>query len=353
MNLEPEDFHWAAHQGLISEEQAEQLWQAFAEKYSTQASNKMNQVQFDVANVAYYFGALIVMTAMGFFMSLAWEALGGFGIMAIALLYGLGFILGGQYLYFQQNLKIPGGLLFTLAVWMTPVAIYGWQRGTGFWVESYPENNRSLWMWLQSSWMLMDLGTILASLIALRFVKFPFLTFPLALGLWHLSVDIIPYFYTGDNAFRTRATISLWYGLLCSGIAYWVDLRCRRSEGDYAFWLYLFGVLTFWVSLPLTGEDTEWHRFLYFLINLGLMMLSLLLKRRLLMVFGGLGVFGYISYLAFQVFTDSLLFPLILSALGLLIIYLGILYQRHYHQLEQTLTALLPESWRSLLPRER
>jgi hypothetical protein len=303
--------------------------------------------------VAYYFGALIVMTAMGFFMSLAWETLGGLGIMAIALLYGLGFTLAGQYLYFQQNLKIPGGLLFTLAVWMVPIAIYGGQRWTGFWIENSPENARNLWVWLQSHWVLMDLGMILASLIALRFVKFPFLTFPLALCLWHLSVDSIPFFFTDDHDFRTQAMISLWFGLLCSMIAYWIDLRCRRSEGDYAFWLYLFGVFTFWVSLPLTGEDTEWHRFLYFLINLGLMVLSLLLKRRLLMVFGGLGVFGYLSYLAFQVFTHSLLFPLMLSALGLLIIYLGILYQRHYRQLEQTLTALLPESWRSLLPKER
>jgi hypothetical protein len=83
------------------------------------------------------------------------------------------------------------------------------------------------------------------------------------------------------------------------------------------------------------------------------MALSLLLKRRLFMIFGSLGIFGYISYLAFRVFENSLLFPLALSALGIAIIYLGVVYQRHYRQLEHYFDSILPLAWRSLLPKER
>jgi hypothetical protein len=81
--------------------------------------------------------------------------------------------------------------------------------------------------------------------------------------------------------------------------------------------------------------------------------LSILLKRRLFMVFGVIGVFGYISYLAFQVFADSILFPFALSALGLAIIAVGVLYQKHYRAVETYFDDLLPPHWRNFLPRER
>ncbi|MGL5035421.1 MAG: DUF2157 domain-containing protein [Microcystaceae cyanobacterium] len=354
MNLEQEDFDWAADRGLITEEQATSLWQLFSEKYESKNDlENQNKPTFDFANVAYYVGALIVIAALAFFVTLAWEQLGGLGIFAIAVMYATGFILAGKYLYFEQNLKIPGGLLFTIAVWMTPLAIYGLQRSTGFWLQGDPGVYRSFHTWIKGSWFLMEIGTILASLIALRFIKFPFLTFPLAFCLWYLSMDITPLIYGENVDFRTSAVVSLWYGIACLIVAYIVDLRCRRSEGDYAFWLYLFGLITFWFSLPFSGPDSEWGRFIYFLINLGLMGLSVLLKRRLFMIFGGLGVLGYISYLAFQVFANSLLFPFVLSGLGIAIIYLGVLYQRHYRQLENLSDQLLPPHWRSLLPKER
>jgi hypothetical protein len=354
MNLEEEDFREAVEQGLISPEQATKLWQFFITQAQTaQDHSNPNKLRFDFANVAYYFGALIVIVAMAFFVTLAWESLGGFGIFAIAVIYALGFLWAGKYLYFEQNLKIPGGLLVTVAVWMTPLAIYGLQRWTGFWGQGDPGHYQDFHSWIKGSWFLMEVGTILASLLALRWIKFPFLTFPLAFCLWYLSMDIVPLLYGKNVDFHTQAVVSLWYGIICLAIAYVVDLRCRRSEGDFAFWLYLFGLITFWFSLPFSGQDSEWSRFIYGLINLGLMALSLLLKRRLFMIFGGLGLFGYISYLAFRVFENSLLFPLALSALGIAIIYLGVVYQRHYRQLEHYFDSILPLAWRSLLPKER
>ncbi|WLT37494.1 hypothetical protein NON20_16885 [Synechocystis sp. B12] len=38
----------------------------------------------------------------------------------MAMVYALGLTLVGQWLYFQQKLPVPGGLLITIAVWMTP-----------------------------------------------------------------------------------------------------------------------------------------------------------------------------------------------------------------------------------------
>lgn len=36
----------------------------------------------------------------------------------------------------------------------------------------------------------MGIGTILAGLFALRYMRFPFLSFPVAFALWFMSMDI-------------------------------------------------------------------------------------------------------------------------------------------------------------------
>ena len=354
MEVDREDFDWAVSEGLISPEQAELLWQALSRRAIAPPDSTPHQPRFDFANVAYYCGALIVISAMGWFMTRAWESFGGGGLFAIACFYALGFVMAGKRLYFQQNLKVPGGLLFTMAVGMTPLAIYGLQRWTGFWLQGDPGVYRDFHTWIKGSWFLMEVGTILAGLVALKFVRFPFLTAPIAFCLWYLSMDIAP-LLLGETAdsWKQRAQISMWFGIACLVTAYWVDLRSRRSQGDYAFWLYLFGLMSFWFSLPFIGADSELQRFLYCLINLGLMLLSVLLKRRVFIVFGGLGVFGYLSDLSYRLFADSLLFPFVLSIVGIAIIYLGVLYQRHYKNLDRYLDRVLPEGLKQLLPRER
>jgi hypothetical protein len=124
MNLSKTDFHWAATRGLITTDTADELWKAFS-------AQKPERAAFDFAGLAYYFGAFIVISAMGWFMTLGWERYGGAGIFLISSVYALCFILAGHTLWYKEKLRIPGGLLFTLAVWMTPLAIYGIERALG------------------------------------------------------------------------------------------------------------------------------------------------------------------------------------------------------------------------------
>jgi len=81
--------------------------------------------KFDIVHVAYYFGAFIIMSAMGWFMNDAWNKFGGGSLVAIATMYAIGFVLAGRHFWFREGLKVPAGLLFTLAVWMTPLAVFG------------------------------------------------------------------------------------------------------------------------------------------------------------------------------------------------------------------------------------
>lgn len=350
MEVNKEDLQWAVTQGLISEEQADALWTALSSRVSDRQVQTLlpDRPQFDFANVAFYFGALIVISAMTWFMNLAWESFGGSGIFLLSSIYAFCFVLAALNLWFRQNMKVPGGLLFTMAVCMTPLAVYGLQRWTGFWAQGDPGMYRDYYIWVKGSWFLMELGTIISGLVALKFIRFPFLTAPIAFSLYFMSMDVTPLLF-GATEFtgNERRLVSLWFGIGCIIVAYLVDIRTRRRDGDFAFWLYLFGLLPFWFSIAF-----DYHRFTYCLINLGLILLSVLLKRKVLIVFGSLGVFGYLSYLAYSVFQNAVLFPFALTAIGIAVIYLGFLYQRHSGTVESFFEGFLPAGFRSFLPRE-
>jgi hypothetical protein len=108
MKITKEDLRRAAAQGALSPDQVDGLWAALRKRAGPQQ-------QFDFAHVAYYFGALIVIGAMGWFMTLGWEQLGGAGIFAISVGYAACFVLAGRTLW-TGGPTVPGGLLYTMAV---------------------------------------------------------------------------------------------------------------------------------------------------------------------------------------------------------------------------------------------
>jgi hypothetical protein len=92
---------------------------------------------------------------------------------------------------------------------------------------------------------------------------------------------------------------------------------------------------SFWGGLSLQNFDSELSKLLYFGINLLMIAVGVVLVRWVFVVFGAPGSCGYLGHLASDVFNDSWLFPITLTLLGLGIIYLGVLWQKH----EKTITA--------------
>jgi len=72
---------------------------------------------------------------------------------------------------------------------------------------------------------------------------------------------------------------------------------------------------------------------MYCLINIALMGMAVLLRRPVFMVFGALGVAAYLGYLSYEVFAQSLLFPVVLTMIGLGVIWLGLVYQKRRENL--------------------
>jgi hypothetical protein len=347
MDIDKTSLLAAAAKAGITGSQAEKLWTELDQQHLITSSDK----KFGLANVMYYLGAMIVILAMGWLIGVGWEHFGGLGIFGIAVLYAALFAFIGDYLWDKKQLRIPGGLFMTMAVCMTPLAVYGFQRFTGWWIVDEPGQYQDYYTWVKGGWFMMEVGTIIAGLIALKFYRFPFLTAPIFFSLWYMSMDIVPLIY-GQTEFlwNERLWVSLWFGLALLVIAYIID---RRTVEDYAFWGYFFGMLAFWFGLSLLESHNEFQRFIYCLINVGLIFLSVLLQRTIFLIFGALGVFVYISTLFYKYFSDSELFPFLLSLVGVMVIFVGVLYQKHQHKIEAWVLNSLPDSIKDMLPASR
>ncbi len=347
------DLNNAVEQGIINSEQADSLWHALELGHSEAVQESSpDPGTFTGANVAYFLGALIVMAALGWLMSNSWDSFGGGGIMGLALMYAVLFAFAGHTLWFGEERKVPGGLLFTMAVWMVPLAIYGFERMMGWWPKGDPGHYRDYYVWIKGSWFFMEVGTIAAGLLTIRFVRFPFLSFPVAFALWFMSMDAaeLIFRYGEDFSWSNRRIVSLGFGVLMITAAYLMD---QRTNEDYSFWGYLFGATAFWGSLSMMDSGSELGKFLYCMINLGMIFLAVFLDRRVFVVYGALGVNGYLGYLSYSVFKDSVLFPFALVAFGIFVIFAGLQYQRNQSRIEGAILSGLPESLRQMRPANR
>lgn len=342
MNIDRPLLQSAAQQGLIDAGQADALWAFF----EAQAAHTPS---FRFTHVLYYLGGLLAIGAMTLFMTLGWERFGGFGLLAIALAYAALGLWLTQRLLVRHRLPIPAGVCAAFVVALAPLAVYGLQAGLGMWADG--RVYRQLHTHIDWRWLLMELATLAAGAAMAWRYRLPFLLMPVAVTLWYLSMDLTPFLFGSEDAsWELRKLVSLWFGLLMLLLAFWIDLRTQQAK-DYAFWIYLFGMLAFWGGLSTMRSESELGRFTYLCINLVLIVLGSVLGRRVFTVCGGLGVAGYLGHLAYTVFKDSMIFPFALTAIGLGIVYLGIVWQRREAHITRALRARLPAPLQALLAR--
>lgn len=343
MKILNSDLNSAVQKGIINSEQATKLWNHFE-------SLRPDQARFQGLHVLYYFGGILILASMSWFLTTAWSD--GTAVMAISGLFALMYTIVGNTLWTKQNLKIPGGLLITAAVGLTPVFIYGFQKATGLWPQEAPGEYRDYHIWVKGSWFFMEVGTIIAAVVALRFFRFTFITFPLAITLWYMSMDLTPLLFgKNDFSFDERKLVSCIFGFIVLMGSYFVDKKYR--DIDFAFWTYLYGMLAFWGGLSMMDSNSELNKFIYCLLNVGFIILAVYLRRRVFIVFGTLGVLGYISHLAWKVFKDSYAFPIVLALLGIFIVFLGVKYQKHKNKFESFVESCLPTFLMKWRPEER
>jgi hypothetical protein len=347
MRYSTDDLRAAAAAGAINSSQLEPLLAFLAAR---EPAEQASAPKFDVVHLLWYTGALVVITAMGLFSTLAFSQMGGQALAVTAVVYAALFGGTGHYLWTVRKLTTPGGLLIAIAVSMIPLAVYGIQDSYGAWNQfGKPGTFRDFYVWIKGSWIFMELATIAGGIIALRFYRFPFIVFIIAFALWFLSMDVVPWI-TGQpfGNWETSRRVSVWFGLGIMLAAVIVNMRQR--SGDFAFWLYLFGVMTFWGGITSSSGGTPVDKALYCAMNVGFLLLAAFLGRRVFAVFGTIGIAIYLGDLADKVFKDSMLFPFALSLIGIGIIAFGLYYHRHQAGISVWVERHLPEMLKRLRP---
>lgn len=338
MKVTKQNIRDAVNANILSVEQADKLIEFLINQPNTAP-------KFDFTHVLYYIGGMIAIGAMTLFMTLGWESFGGIGIVLISLFYAaVGLKL--THIFQSKDLAIPAGICVTFVIALTPLAVYGLQHALGVWPDDslYTQYHR----YIKWHWLYMELSTLAVGAIIAWKYKYPFLMMPIAVTLWYLTMDITVIINGGDHSWALRKLVSMYTGLLMIALAFWLDIRSHH-KADYSFWIYLFGVIAFWGGLSLQHSDSELAKFMYFSINLLMVFIGVLIVRRVFVIFGAIGCTGYLGHLASDIFKDSWLFPITLTLVGLLIIYLGVLWQKNETAITSKARRLLPKALAELL----
>jgi len=315
----------AAAQGIgLSGSEAEKLWLALRTSSPDSPKSKMPRV-------FYFLGTLVVCLALAWFMGDRYTLYGTAALLPISLSYATCFAGAGLYLWKAKRKETLGGLGIFLSLSLVPLITYAIQDLTGWWPGQFPGQYSDFFTWIKGGWAIMELVTIGAALTALHFIKFPLLTLPLYVALWFMSMDIAPVFSRLPvHLMQIRITFCILLGLALMVNAVFLD---RRQKTAFAFWGHLFGIAIFWsgiTCLTFINYTGGLEDVFYCLLNISLIVLSPILRRRVYLVFGTIGLLSTLFLLAHTYFADSPSFPLILSGVGLLVIIAGVIVQRNW-----------------------
>ena len=354
MMLKREDLQAAADAGVLNPAEIDGLLACFTQRHA-------HTPRFSGTHVLYYLGGMLAIGAASLFATLAVEAAGMGALFVLSLLYAVA-ALGIAAKLEKHGFGIPAGIFATLAIALVPLAVFALQHVLGFWGDGgHAQHYRDYHRYIDWRWLLMELATLAAGAVLLWRFRYPFLMMPVAVTLWYMGMDIVPALmmqaggeagWFSDAAWELRKKISLAFGMLMLLGAFFVDLRSRHSK-DYAYWLYLFGLLTFWGALSMMGSGQLAGKLIYLAINVGLVFVGAVLGRRVFAVFGGIGIAIVLGDLSWNLFKDSFAFVLVLTLLGFALIGMGLWWSRHEAAIAARLRAVLPADLRELIEARR
>lgn len=334
----------AGERGILSAEQCEALRALHAEleggNAAPVAAPRPRGVDF--VTVAYAVGAMLVVFAFAWFLADRWVSLGPWGVLVVAMVYA-GLLVGCSIWLERRGFRQASAISLTLAVALGPVVSWSLQVIIGLWLP----DPRDGWLnisnpWQAVCWLVSDLVTLLAALLAFRWRPSVVLTIPMTIMLWGLGLHL--YRAVADE--HLVPTLDKWLllanGLLVCAIAGEIDRRMGRDRtrgDDYAFWPWLGGLFAFAVAyLSIWGGAGLWRHSMVAVAAI-LIALSLLLRRRTHLAFGFLALFGYLTWLALDVLRAYLSLPAVLATLGIALILGTVWVQRRFPKIVERVNA--------------
>ena len=256
--------------------------------------------RFSFVHVLYYLGGMVAIGAMSIFMTLGWNALGGWGGFVTAVLYAVLALSLTHWFLEKKHLEIPAGITATLAVVMVPLAIFFAQMALGYWGENKPF--RDYHVYIDWRWIMMEFGTLAVGAILLWRYRFPFMLMPVAVTLWYMSMDMVPFLFGAERVYdwEIRKFISLWFGLAMVLVAFFIvegiasilgAIQHRRHLRSWV-WVLFSGVvdlLLAWLIWAGWPSSADWAIGLLVGINMIFFGLSLVMTALAARVMGNQG----------------------------------------------------------------
>ncbi len=283
-----------------------------------------------LAGAASYLGGALVMVALLLIPGMNAASLGAGGLFVVAVAYGALFTATGAWLR-RKGFNAAGGILATAALVSVPVAVYMAETWAGLWATTTSHLG-------VDALALAVAGSVFPAAVGLaRKFKFGFLSMPAAVAAAAVLGILIDALAPGAWLMAHARALCGAYGLGLLGAAAWLDKRWPGPK--YGGWLagmasfILFGALLEW-------GGTEAARLGVASLYAGLIALGAVIDRRVLAVFGALGVAAYLFHLV-GLWSGSALFPLILIAAGLSFIAGAAVFQKKFPALQAWLKARL------------
>lgn len=280
-------------------------------------------------SLAYYFGGFMILLAYTIFMGLQWESLGRAGQIVVSS-FTIGGLGGLGYFLQRTGFRFAGGLLIFASTGIVPLLIFTLQQAVGIWPDDSNYAYRDFYRNVARTWVLLELISLGVTIIVIWRVRFTLLSLLIAHWTWFLSMDMTRWmsqstYWTWSDGEQIASTLT-GGGMLAVGI-----ILQRKTKQDYSFWFYLFAHILILIHLSaLTLNREGILGIVYFVVYLSFVITSVWLQRRVFLVFGAIGCYSYLSYLAFRVFEGSLGFVFASGSIGLLIVLTAVGYQKYF-----------------------
>ena len=297
---------------------------------------------FNAVSVAYWSGGIAVLAACAWFLINRWDALGPGGVLMVTLVYAVFLVVMARVLW-TNGFRHASALSTVLAVGLTPIVTWSLLMLTGWW-DQFPELGSGASVvaeldWPNVRWLPIDLATILAALVASRRVRFSMLALPIAVALSAASVHGLSLILVPDLANQLAPRLTMLVAVMLLSIGYAIDRRSADGE-DYALWFYVAGLV--WTAasiLTFFGRSAGIAAHSMLFVSVLFAVAALQLRRKLFLVASTLGFLGYLAYLTFDVFKQTLGYPVLLATSGLVIILAAVWFQRRFPDLQERMSA--------------
>jgi hypothetical protein len=321
--------------GLITPEQAGGIRQEIETQSPVPAAMRAEEGAqkkqgLNLVTIACYFGAFMILLAYTLFMGLHWEKMGYANQFMVTLASMLVVGLTGYYLR-RAGLTLAGGLLIFAATGIMPLLAYTLAQALGIWPK-LPEYGQpgydAFYETIRPYWVYLEVVSLALAVAVVWLIRFPPVSLLIAFWSWYLSMDLARWVagapVAGYNDLEQTVSICVAVAMLAAGV-----LLQYRTEQDYSRWLYLFGHVALLANLGALAYRKEGPVALVFLgVYVGIVLASVWLQRPVFLVFGALGCYSYIGYLAFRIFPGAGEFPIALAITGFTIVLTAVGFQK-------------------------